>query len=51
VKQQARLRARKAVVKVGFSAIPDCMTLNGYFALNSALALVYLSSDRAKFLK
>jgi len=28
---------------VGFSVIPKCMTLNGYFALNSVFAPVWLA--------
>ena len=34
---------------VGFSVIPKCMTLNGYFALNSVFAPVCLYSDCANF--
>jgi len=34
---------------VGFSVIPKCMTLNGYFALNFVYAPVCLASDPATF--
>ena len=33
------------------SVIPKCMSSNGYFALNSVFAMVWLVSDRATFEK
>jgi len=33
----------------GFSVIPNCITLNGYFALNSVFAPLCLASEGATF--